>query len=585
VARIAQGTASDLILTRRTIALISPSAPAETREVHFVSLFNSTNDQALFTEGSLASDLQGVGVSVSVVPDPLTQYDADSSQLVPIIGLHVPGGPPTLPSPTRSARISSVDPAPREFIRLTPGASSNQMSVGFSIRFGPAFTPSLFITVDTAQIEGNGGEYAVCQLAAHPAYGLWVHTQAGVGALVPIEPDEWYWVSMLFDGPNEIAKMRVYRVSDWQYMGESTLELIDQPVGSTIFGRTDATHTIVDDFIWYGLYCGRNDAAFPIIPGEAYAAPIPLSATISDDGLGLTIVFSRACEAGAGGADDFVLNPTGADVTLAVVSGNGTATHVYSISRAILQTAEETAVLSYTQPGDGVQNLFGTELASFANFAVTNNSTQTEIPSSSPIEFIVAGADQEEFQDDITVPITLYDPAEDGVVLFKLGYYDTQAVTHNAPYFDGVQMVLVDAFQSAIDPNYHLKIYALPIGNLAAGTYDALLEVTSGTFRNASWSVEVYNHVNQTTPCGTPDAADGTSTTASVDVASALGEVVTGMVYGFSGSITVGAGQTARSTVGAWKSSDEDAATSVTHSYSQAASEVWNVMAVPLKPA
>ena len=108
------------------------------------------------------------------------------------------------------------------------------------------------------------------------------------------------------------------------------------------------------------------------------SAPTLSSATINPAGTQLTLVFSASVTVGAGGDGGFVLNPTGADVTLTYVSGSGSNTLVYSISRAILQTAEETAVLDYTQPGNGIEaTTGGTDVATFASASVTNNSTQS----------------------------------------------------------------------------------------------------------------------------------------------------------------------------------------------------------------
>jgi hypothetical protein len=108
-------------------------------------------------------------------------------------------------------------------------------------------------------------------------------------------------------------------------------------------------------------------------------APTLSSATIDTAGTTLTLVFSEAVTAGAGGAAGFVLTPTGAGVTLTYVSGNGTTGRVFTISRAILQTSEETATLAYTQPGDGMEDAAGNDLATFSGTAVINNSAQTGV--------------------------------------------------------------------------------------------------------------------------------------------------------------------------------------------------------------
>jgi hypothetical protein len=66
---------------------------------------------------------------------------------------------------------------------------------------------------------------------------------------------------------------------------------------------------------------------------------------------------------------------SGGATTLSYVSGSGTASLTFSVSRVVL--GEETGcVNSYTQPGNGIEDLAGNDLASFSDQAVTNNSTQ-----------------------------------------------------------------------------------------------------------------------------------------------------------------------------------------------------------------
>jgi hypothetical protein len=66
---------------------------------------------------------------------------------------------------------------------------------------------------------------------------------------------------------------------------------------------------------------------------------------------------------------------SGGATTLSYVSGSGTASLTFGVSRVVL--GEETGcVNSYTQPGNGIEDIAGNDLASFSEQAVTNNSTQ-----------------------------------------------------------------------------------------------------------------------------------------------------------------------------------------------------------------
>ncbi len=127
---------------------------------------------------------------------------------------------------------------------------------------------------------------------------------------------------------------------------------------------------------------GRGGGVKPVgtVTPPADVAPILSTVTpptINEEGTSLTITLTRNVVFGAGGNGGLVLNPTGDDVTLSYASGSGTNVLVYTISRPICQTSEETAVLGYTQPGNGIEAAAGgLDLATFSGAAVTNNSTQ-----------------------------------------------------------------------------------------------------------------------------------------------------------------------------------------------------------------
>jgi len=95
-------------------------------------------------------------------------------------------------------------------------------------------------------------------------------------------------------------------------------------------------------------------------------APTLVSAEVLVDGLTFEIVFSEAVTIGAGGDGGFTIDTDGAAVTLAYASGDGTDTLVYTLSRTVLST-ETFSAFDYVQPGDGVTDLVGLELATFTN--------------------------------------------------------------------------------------------------------------------------------------------------------------------------------------------------------------------------
>jgi hypothetical protein len=66
---------------------------------------------------------------------------------------------------------------------------------------------------------------------------------------------------------------------------------------------------------------------------------------------------------------------SGGAVTASYSSGSGSNTFTYNLSRTV--NSGETGTASYTQPGNGIEDTAGNDLASFSSQAVTNNSTQS----------------------------------------------------------------------------------------------------------------------------------------------------------------------------------------------------------------
>jgi hypothetical protein len=114
--------------------------------------------------------------------------------------------------------------------------------------------------------------------------------------------------------------------------------------------------------------------------GQDVTAPTVSTRTVGANGTTFTIACSETVSVGAGGNGGFALTPTngGAAVTLSYASGSGSSSLVYTASRAI--TRNETLTLAYVQPGNGIEDAAGNDLASFSGAAVTNNSTQNNAP-------------------------------------------------------------------------------------------------------------------------------------------------------------------------------------------------------------
>src|ERR1043165_3815865 len=102
-------------------------------------------------------------------------------------------------------------------------------------------------------------------------------------------------------------------------------------------------------------------------------APTVSSATINSAGAQITFALSESVTFGAGGNSGFSLSLSGGAVTATYASGSGSSALVYALSRPVQEG--ETGTHAYTQPGNGVEDSAGNDLATYSGASVTNNST------------------------------------------------------------------------------------------------------------------------------------------------------------------------------------------------------------------
>ncbi len=138
----------------------------------------------------------------------------------------------------------------------------------------------------------------------------------------------------------------------------------------------EATPSTGDVFVGGWAHEGDNSAAAIELAGPDVTAPTLVSASIPAAGTSVSIVLSESVTFGAGGNGGFTIAMSGGAVTLSYSSGSGTSTLVYTTSRTI-GAGETCSDFDYTQPGNGVEDAAGNDLATFSNqqALVTNNST------------------------------------------------------------------------------------------------------------------------------------------------------------------------------------------------------------------
>lgn len=122
---------------------------------------------------------------------------------------------------------------------------------------------------------------------------------------------------------------------------------------------------------------GWGSSAVQDIEGLDEIAPSVWAAVINTSGSSMLLAFDEAVDFGPGGNGGVTLSMSGGAVIATYSSGAGTSLITYNLSRAL--TSSETGTVTYVQPGDGIQDISGNDLASFGPTVVTNNSTNDGI--------------------------------------------------------------------------------------------------------------------------------------------------------------------------------------------------------------
>lgn len=126
------------------------------------------------------------------------------------------------------------------------------------------------------------------------------------------------------------------------------------------------------------LYVQEFYAIGPLGGGSPATPPTLSSATIDSPGQALTLVFNEAVTQGSGYEDvDFNLDCDGGgdDISVTYLAGDGTTTHIYTISKIIHDG--ETCDLDFTDDdssGDDLEDIEGDDLETITSDSVTNNS-------------------------------------------------------------------------------------------------------------------------------------------------------------------------------------------------------------------
>jgi hypothetical protein len=142
--------------------------------------------------------------------------------------------------------------------------------------------------------------------------------------------------------------------------------------GFCLHDGLDGVHDTLTTYIWE--YLGNQ------IPAEIYGAaedvtpPTLSSFTIQAGGTTAIAAFNESVTHGAGSTGGWTSSLSGGACTITYASGAPGTTLTYNLGRTVYKG--ETGTIAYTQPGNGVEDSAGNDLATVASLSITNSSTQ-----------------------------------------------------------------------------------------------------------------------------------------------------------------------------------------------------------------
>lgn len=367
------------------------------------ALYEANANTNAFTDALLAK-LNGIALgagvntddqTLSLIGDTLTLEDGGSVDLSSYAG---GGASNPLNDLAGGTSLSVANDYFDDFSGSRTLTFSGPPSGGDSIRLSANVTASsVILTVPTSYRLGTTGTTTSVTLSQGSNELSWIYADSkwwladtGTGVL----PDDSVGTSQLQDDAVTVAKLSaVGTASSATYLrGDGSWQT---PVGGG-GGSTATVGDVMPTFSTAGFYGSRDNGDFRYyetansywdLAAGTYTdgdAPTLNSATIASDGVSLTLAFSEVVSIGVGssGGIDVDGAASGADIAGTYSSGDGTSALVFTLGNAVLDT--DTLTLDYAQPGNGLEDGSGNDLASVVDAVVTNGSAQTASSAVSP---------------------------------------------------------------------------------------------------------------------------------------------------------------------------------------------------------
>lgn len=119
--------------------------------------------------------------------------------------------------------------------------------------------------------------------------------------------------------------------------------------------------------------------------GADVTPPTIVSGNIPAAGTSIVLTASEDVVAGAGGTGGFTISASGGAITSSSKVVAGTTVTLATLSRTF--GAGETVTVSYVQPGNGIEDAAGNDLATFSGQSITNSVNDVTAPTPNPMTF------------------------------------------------------------------------------------------------------------------------------------------------------------------------------------------------------
>lgn len=203
---------------------------------------NSTNGTALTTTILGNGTLGGIATgSWSLLETASTNFKVDTASEINVSGLAVSGVGGSDSAGTRGISVWNQITGRRGGKYGFLSNFQSKVSFGCAIKLDSQLVVGSDFSYDFFCMEGTFGEFFCLNYGDSGGGAKWnAHTQAGKSTGTSVVANHWYWITMLWDKPNNLATLKTYDLENsLALLGTETIALQTDDCYSVCLGRYD----------------------------------------------------------------------------------------------------------------------------------------------------------------------------------------------------------------------------------------------------------------------------------------------------------------------------------------------------------